>query len=416
LSENREILLVVVGEARGSYALARAFHEAYRCKTIAVVKDVVHPIQHSRLVTPVVVPGLFDDAEVMVGALEAVAAENPGRTLVLLSNDDRGVQVFVDHAERLSERFAVSVCTADALEPCADKIRFAEVCERLGIATPTTVQVDLTQLRASGGRAALDDLVVDLDFPVVAKPASSAQYERSETPSVEKASYLVDRAALDDLLVRLLDTGYEGIFLVQETIAGDDTWKRTLTAYRDTSGTITMMVTGQILLEGYQGATGYGVLTTWDDEAVEAVTRFLDDVGYVGFAQADYKVDPRTGRHVFFEINPRIGSGNYYATAAGANPARAVVTDLVEHRSTGTVRGADGVLYLLVPFRLLLRYIADPALKDRLRQVRRSGRLANLWRYRLDSGWRRRYVVEGMIWSAWYKLPRQRSQIGANGL
>ena len=69
-----------------------------------------------------------------------------------------------------------------------------------------------------------------------------------------------------------------------------------------------------------------------------------------------------TGAFRFFEVNPRIGRNNYYVTAAGANPMRFVVED--------RGRGARGrrrssstreILYSIVPHRLLLRYVRDPA-------------------------------------------------------
>ncbi|MCL2455147.1 MAG: carboxylate--amine ligase [Micrococcales bacterium] len=397
-SSTTDLLPVFVGGDIGIYGLARAFHEAYGCRAVAVSQVATRAVQGSSFVTNVVVPGL-DDEQVLLTTLEKIAADHPDRTLVLLTNADWYVRTIVDNAERLGHHYLMPFCAPDVLEQVSTKDGFAQVCERLGIPTPATVPVNIAALRAAGGREAIAALRVGLDFPVIAKPASSAEHYYLTMPGKKKLDHLATRADLDDLLGRLLDAGYEGTYLVQDAIPGDETQMRSLTAYRDTRGKVTLLATGRVLLEEHTpGALGIpaAILTEAYDDAMDAATRFLDETGYVGFANFDYKLDPRTGQHVYFEMNPRIGRNNYYVTAAGANPARAVVADLVERRSTETVRGTAEALYCVVPFRLLLRYVLDPDLRGRLRRVRREGRLVHPLRYAADASLRRRYVVMGV--------------------
>jgi len=280
--------------------------------------------------------------------------------------------------------------------------------------TPQTVAVDIAALR----RETVADLEVDLQFPVIGKPASSAQYNDLHMPGKKKVDFITSRAELDDLLGRLVDAGYAGTYLVQDFIPGDETHMRTLTAYRDTRGEVTLLATGRVLLQEHNPGTlgnPAAILTEPYEEAMDAATRFLHAADYVGFANFDYKLDPRTGQFVYFEMNPRIGRNNYYVTAAGANPARAVVADLVEGRSTEVVRGTDEALYCVVPFGLLLRYIDDAGLTARLRRVRRAGKMANPLRYRADWGWRRRYVVTGVTQMYRVKFRRYYPKATASG-
>src|SRR5699024_6949024 len=83
---------------------------------------------------------------------------------------------------------------------------------------------------------------------------------------------------------------------------------------------------------------------------------------YRGYANFDVKIDPRDGVAKFFEVNPRIGRNNYYMTAAGANVAEPVVADLVEGRALPRMVPHREVLYSIVPWALLRRYVLDPAL------------------------------------------------------
>ena len=390
------LLPVGVGGDIGTYALLRAFHEAYGCPAICVSAVATRAMAHSSFVTNVVVPGI-DDGPTLVSALEKVAADHPGRTLVLVTNADWYVATVVTHAERLRRHYLVPVCTPEVLAEVSTKTGFARICDRLGIPTPLTVPVDVAALRAAGGRTAIAALEVPLEFPVVAKPSSSDEYHYVQMPGKQKIYHLTDRRELDDLLGSLLDAGFGGTFLVQDAIPGDETHMRSLTAYRDTRGAVTLLATGRVLLEEHTpGALGIpaAILTEPYRDAMDAARRFLDEAGYTGFANFDFKLDPRTGTHVFFEMNPRIGRNNWYVSAAGADPARAVVADLVEQRSTETVVAEGEVLYSVVPFRLLLRYVTDPALRARLRAVRRAGRMVHPLRYRADASWRRRFEVE----------------------
>lgn len=393
------ILPVGVGGDVGVYALVRAFHEQYGTDAVVVSSVATRVMADSSFVTNVVRPGV-DTAETMVAALEEVAARYPGRTPVLLTNADWFVRNVIEQRERLEAAgYVTPYPSLDVLEQVNSKEGFAEVCDRLGIPTPRTVPVDVPALVAAGGRAAVAALPVDLEFPVVAKPSNSADYHYVSFPGKAKIHHVASRAELDELLGHLVDAGYPGVFLVQELIPGDETQMRSLTAYRDTRGRITLLSTGRVLLEEHTpGTLGIpaAILTEPYEDAMDAASRFLDAVGYVGFANFDYKLDPRTGRHVYFEVNPRIGRNNFYVTGAGANVARVVVEDQVLGNAIEPVRATGEVLYTVVPFGLLLRYVLDPALAARLKAVKKRGGVVNPLKYGADAGIKRRLVVEAI--------------------
>ena len=88
-------------------------------------------------------------------------------------------------------------------------------------------------------------------------------------------------------------------------------------------------------------------------------------------------------------MNPRIGRNSYYNCAAGANPMRFCVEDLVHGRRVEPVRIDNEILYTLVPTRLVRRYVRDPKLLARLDALIRAGRVYDPQRYRADAGLRR---------------------------
>lgn len=400
-----DFLPVAVGGDIGVYALLRAFHEQYGSRSLVLSSVATRAMTDSTFLTNVVTPGI-DEPETLVAALEKVAAEHPGVRLLLLTNADWYVRAIIEHRERLEKHYLIPFCTLDVLDVVSSKEAFAEVCAELDIPTPRTVAVDVADLTARGGRSLVAGLEVDLEFPVVAKPSSSAEYHYISFPGKKKIHHVENRAELDELLGHLVDAGYTGTFLVQEFIPGDETQMRSLTAYRDSHGDITLLATGRVLLEEHTpGTLGIpaAILTEQYEDAMEAASRFLDRVGYLGFANFDYKWDPRTGRHVYFEMNPRIGRNNYYVTAAGANPARVLVEDQVHGNRIEPVRATGEVLYTVVPVRLLMRYILEPGLKARLKGVVKRKGVVHPLRYRADGGLKRRLVIELMTANFWRK-------------
>ncbi len=400
-----DFLPVAVGGDIGVYALLRAFHEQYGSRSLVLSSVATRAMTDSTFITNVVTPGI-DEPETLVAALEKVAAEHPGARLLLLTNADWYVRAIIEHRERLEKHYLIPFCTLDVLDVVSSKEAFAEVCAELDIPTPRTVAVDVADLTARGGRSLVAGLEVDLEFPVVAKPSSSAEYHYISFPGKKKIHHVESRAELDELLGHLVDAGYTGTFLVQEFIPGDETQMRSLTAYRDSNGEITLLATGRVLLEEHTpGTLGIpaAILTEPYEDAMEAASRFLDRVGYLGFANFDYKWDSRTGRHVYFEMNPRIGRNNYYVTAAGANPARVLVEDQVHGNRIEPVRATGEVLYTVVPVRLLMRYILEPGLKSRLKGVVQRKGVVHPLRYRGDGGLKRRLVIELMTANFWRK-------------
>lgn len=392
-------IAVGVGGDVGTYALIRAFHEQYGVTGVVLSSVATRPMQDSAIVTNVVVPNL-DDTETFLSSLEQVAAQHPGKTPILLTNADWFVREVITHRARLEAAgYVTPYPSLGVLEQVSSKEGFAEVCDRLGIPTPRTVVADIPKLVAAGGRAAVAELELDLQFPLIGKPSNSADWHYVSFPGKAKIHHLDSREELDEVLGHLVDAGYPSAFLVQEFIPGDETQMRSLTAYRDAAGTVTLLATGRVLLEEHTpGTLGIpaAILVEPYDDAMDAATRFLDATDYVGFANFDYKLDPRTGRHVYFEVNPRIGRNNYYVTAGGANVARVLVEDQVLRRPIQPVRATGEVLYTVVPFGLLLKYVLDPELKARLKRLKGEGRVVNPLKYERDSGLKRRLIVEAI--------------------
>lgn len=385
---------VLLGADIGVYALARAFHEEYGVRSTVVCGAALGPVAHSAILDTVTVDDGHDPRQLVDAALR-LAAERSGRggRLVLLANSDWLVRVVVQHRDELEAAgYVVPFLSEDLLDRLSDKATFAEIAEGLGIAVPRTIVQDF----AHADDPSWAPVPVDVGYPLIAKAASSADYQEVEFPGKKKVFEIASPDELTALWASLRGAGFRGRFVVQELVPGDDTQMRSITAYVDSRGEITLLCSAHVLLEEHT-PSGLGnpaaMVVTREDAMLDQARTFLRGVGYVGFANFDVKVDPRDRTFRFFEVNPRIGRNNYYVTAAGANPARFLVEDRVLDHAVPPVVVDTEVLYSILPHRLLLRYVLDPALAGRVRGLIRAGRVAHPLRYRRDAGPRRRWYA-----------------------
>lgn len=386
---------VVLSGDLATYTLARAFHEELGRRTVVVTRRVPGPVRGSAFIDQVTCPGMDDD-EVLVATLHRIADDHPGHTVLLLGGIDIWVHRILCLRDRLDERFVLPYPDLALVEQVTDKVGFAELCEQVGVPHPRTAVI-------GPGEAAVPD---GLTFPVVVKAADTVTFSGMSFPGKAKVSTVDDAPGLVALVRRLREAGYGGGLVVQERIPGNDQQMRVLTTYSDRSGTVRSACFGVVLLEDHNptmlgnpvGIIGPAPPQAGEAaEAIEHATRLLEHVGWTGYANFDLKVDPRTGRGVFFELNPRLGRSHGYLPAAGHPVVAPYVREWVEGREPfeEPPRGGDDWLFAVVPVPLLRRYVTDEQARTRLREVRKHGRVRRPYRSPQDRSLARlRYRVE----------------------
>ena len=369
---------VVLGGDIGAYSVARAFHEAYGVRAVVVSSVATGVVRHSTILDNVVEPGI-DDPRTAVARLRAIASQHPGKRLLLLGSADWLVRTIVENRAELEDLYVIPYVDRATLDLVTDKENFGRLCGELGLGHPATVVHDV-------GAGGVPD-TSGLRFPVIAKTGNTAAYHHVEFPGKKKVFTGDTPAELADLMGRVRAAGYTDSFVIQDFIPGDDSGMRILTCYCDTAGRMRFASFGHVLLEEHTpGALGNpaGIITRDDAEIVEQARRLLEHIGWRGYANFDLKYDPRDGRTVFFELNPRLGRSNFYITAAGRNTTELYVRERIQGLDPmppgAPERLADEHLYTVLPRLLLLRYVADRALRARARRLFRTHRATNpLW-------------------------------------
>lgn len=312
---SNEFIPVILGGDITAYSLARAFHEAYGVRPVAVSRLHSEMISRSGILENIVIPDL-ENAALFAQRLCGVAARYPGRRCILLACGDWYVRLIAEHRTALEERFVIPYIPLEQMERLVRKDSFYRLCAELGIPYPKTVVCDC---------AAIELPELPFSYPIIAKPAASAEYHYAQFSGKRKVYRLENEMELRDLLRRLRACAYPGKFLLQDFIPGDDTSMRILTCYSDQSGKVRFQSSGHVLLEDH-APMGVGnpvaILKDCNRQVMEDARRLLEHVGYTGFSNFDIRFDARDGSYKFLEINTRLGRSNYYVTAAGDNVAR----------------------------------------------------------------------------------------------
>ncbi len=386
------ILLVILGGDVGAYSLARAFHEAYSLKALVISSRRGCLCANSSILTNVVVEDLENESTLLATLLD-VAQLNSGRKLMIFGCGDWYVRLLAKHRPTL-ERFAIlSGVSESLLDRVVLKDQFHGLCETWDVPCPSTLVVDLSHDHSF---AQLQSFAQSAGFPLVLKAASSADWHYVSFPGKRKVFIVENETDLKTVVQAIQSCSYQGNFLAQPYIPGSDSSMGILTTYSDRTGTVRFAAFGQTLQEDHS-PTAEGnpvaIIPRKNDAAVQQAARLLNAIGYQGFANFDLKWDPATQRYLFFELNARLGRSQWYVSGNGANVARWLVEDLVEHRSFAEdieQPPANDILFSLIPPSTLLSSLPEGALTQEVRKLIKNKRMVNPTDNPQETQWIRR--------------------------
>jgi D-aspartate ligase len=371
----KSLLPVVVGFDIADYSFARIFHEAAGLRSLVVSEIHRGPIENSSLFDVKIVPtGTLAHEDRFVEMLHGIAEEHPEQQLLLLVNSDEGVEFAARNRAALEPRWFLPYASIDAVERANSKEDFYGVCAELGLDVPARTTVDLRTPDT------WEADVARLTFPVVAKPAVGSDLDFHWEQGLRKVKVFETPAAAKEYFSALNRAGVEITLMVQELIPGDDTTQWVINGYVDAQGRITATGTGRVLLglhqPRYLGNAGMILLESNPALARDA-QRLVTAVGLRGFFSLDVKFDPRDGRALWLDLNPRIGRSHYYLKVGGIDLANAMLADLAGGESPYQTNTRTGI-YTVLPMALANKnYLRDPQLRRQVKAAKKAQRPVN---------------------------------------
>ena len=245
------------------------------------------------------------DTPGFLAVLDRLADRYPGALLVPPS--DIAVSVVAEHVDAVRALgYLVAAPDVRAVRICLDKSATHQFALVHGIPAPATVTLrDGSDLRR---------FATDHGFPAVLKPAVSHRYQ---------AVFHRKWTRVDDLTMAIKHydaasaAGFE--MVVQELIGGDELCGANYNAYRTEDGHTVETTASKIRNSPAETGSPCVVVSRELPEVAEAGRRMLSALDYRGFANIEFKRDPRDDRYKLIEVNARHNLSSMLAIRCGVD-------------------------------------------------------------------------------------------------
>lgn len=361
---NDDFVPVILGTGLGAYAMARALHEDYGVRSLAIGRAALRETRDSAIVDVRVYPD-FKAPDFIVDTILALRHEFEGRKILLIPAIELYTNVVMDNRACFGEQFLIPLPEKAAFDRLMSKTDFYETCEEIGIPHPSTVI--LTPEQAKDEWSAPNH-----GYPMIVKAADTDLYQRVHFAGKKKIYKVSGEDELREIVDLIFASDYQADLVLQEYLSGDETVMRIANSYSDRKGKMNFMALGQVVLTELNPAlvgNNNAIVAIEDEKLAGMLTRLLEHVGYRGLANFDVMYDVEAREYKVLEANLRAGATHYYVAAAGASIMKHLVQDLVYQDSIEPVVTGNGGLWVNIPYPLVRRFSPEP-LRPLLREAR----------------------------------------------
>ncbi|MFC4410157.1 carboxylate--amine ligase [Chungangia koreensis] len=376
-NRKQPFLPILLGSDMNAYGMARAFHEAYGIKPLVLGRANLTATQDSKILNFRVIPNL-NEQDYFIPALKQIAEEFKDQNLLLLACGDDYAKLIIKNKPTLKSYFAIPYIDEDLMDRIVLKENFYEMCEKYSFAYPKTTLCTFDTRHS---------FTFDFDYPIIIKASNSVEYWKCSFPGKKKVFVAHDEAEKTAIIDAIYSSSYQDNLTIQEFIPGDDSYMRVLNAYVGKDGKVKLMALGNPILEEHspEGIGSYAaIINTYDEELLDKVRFFLEDIGYTGFANFDMKYDMRDGQYKLFEINLRNGRSSYYVTASGYNLMKYVADDHILNLPQELTYAKNKHLWLIIPPGVLFKYAQNEQMKEEAKRLIEEGKATNSLFYKED--------------------------------
>ncbi|WDV47963.1 carboxylate--amine ligase [Clostridiaceae bacterium M8S5] len=235
---------------------------------------------------------------------------------VLFPSADPYVEFVDEYLDILSKYYLIPQTKKGLYSKVMNKDSLARLAKEHDVLVPETIEITDDNY--------IENVEKYLKYPCLIKPADSASFVakfRTKMFKVNNRNELLD--AVDKAKNAKLDV------IAQRIIPGFDDHMYTFDAYLDQNSKVTHWVTCQKYRQ-YPVNFGASVYTTqkYVPELYDIGSKFLEAIGYKGFAEIEFKKDAVTGKYYLIEVNVRISNLNTLLNKTGVNMPYLTYADL----------------------------------------------------------------------------------------
>lgn len=386
--KNLPFIPIIIGTDINAYNMAISFHEAYGIKPILIGKQQMAFTNLSSVIERIEIYPTLSDPDQFVPILNQVASKlKSTKKLLLVGTNDAYVRLIIENETVLKEHYVFNYINETLMNQLQTKSNFYKFCKEYGIETPETYFYDCS------GTVPFNE---QLTYPVIIKPSNGIAYYNHKFVGQQKVYKVESKEEFDRVVNMITASGYQEELIIQDYIPGDDTYMWDSVVYVNSSGNTQLVTFAQVVLQEHT-ATAIGnytaLITRYNKEMMEKLQHFMEEIGYVGFANFDIKYDTRDGKFKVFEVNIRQGRSSYYVTALGHNMAEYLVDDGIYKTEKEVTYLNKEYLFTVVPKIVLRKFVEnDNVLKD-VKRLIKKGKYGNPLFYKKDHNFKRKLYL-----------------------
>ena len=326
---------VVLGADVLGYSYTRQFFETYGVKSIVLAQMDVRFTSRSKFNDYRTISAV-DQEESLLDYLEHTIlpeCQAAGRKPLIVGSGDWYAEILSKNKPRLEALgFAIPYNDFELFNVITMKEKFYGICDKLGMPYPKTWLVPCGDglEPIPGIEEITDDVIEHGDYPLIAKPANSAEWHYADIEDKHKVYTIDSPEQMKKLIADAKRSCYNKYLLVQEMLATRDDSLHSVTVFCE-HGEVALGRTGHVLVQD-RSATGIGnpLVIMGEDrkDLLEYAAAFCREVGYEGYGNLDVMEDA-DGNPRFLEINARPGRNTWYMSLAGVPFIKPIVEKFV---------------------------------------------------------------------------------------
>lgn len=362
--------VLILGTDANAYYMARCCYEAYHKKAYLIGKDRLAFTKFSNILNVEYVSGLWEE-ETFLNTLEKFANKHKEKKIILISTNETYAEYISANKKKLNKQFVYNYPSVEVIKSLTNKETFYKTYEKSCLKFPKTIYFDCSK----------ESKIPKMTYPIVLKPANVVVYNHLRFEGKNKIYKLNNEEEVKNTLNLIKNGGYTDKLILQEFIPGDDSNLFDSVVYVNTKGHVEFISFAQIGLQertksmvGNAAVLMNGFNTTKGDvdNQVEDIKKFMENIGYTGFAEVDMKYDCRDNTFKVLEINARQGRCSYYVTPLGKNLVQVLIEDClngIEHEYEFLDKK---VLLSFVPKGIVKKYISNEGFKKEALKIWRN--------------------------------------------
>ena len=399
--------VLILGSDFNAYYMSRCYHELYNEKVDVISKKALGVVSYSSIVNFKEVEN-FEENDVFVKTLNEYAKDQVEDKILLIGTSDELVRLIIENKAKLNKKYIHNYPSLEILNQILVKDTFYQNFEGSELDIPKTYIFPCNQ------SVKLDEnKIKDLMYPIIIKPGNNIEYHRHKFEGMFKVFKVYNREELEDVVRKIENSGYSSNLIIQEFIPGDDCSLFDSVFYCSKDKKVQLITLAQIgLQERTPGGIGNCTVLVngfnehgYDEKIIEPLKKFMERIGYQGFAEFDLKYDNRTGKYKVLEINPRQARSSYYLAAGGNNLVKYLIDDLIYNKEKECILMKDEIGLSFVPKSVIKKHVTSEPLKNELLKLYKEGKMVNPLKYKKDKSIKRRMylILKDLNYKSKYK-------------